>query len=154
MPVLEDRVVAAKMKSFPSWSLEQGELVRHCEFHNFVEAMHFVNSVAEMAEGAGHHPDIDIRYNKVRLALISHDAGGLTERDFDLAAADRQPRLSALAQDGGCPQRTGAAQLLSLVLVSSCRGLFTRLRGAAADPKVPCDSRAPRQGHRPGRTLR
>ena len=49
--------------------------------------MHFVNSVAEMAEGAGHHPDIDIRYNKVRLALISHDAGGLTERDFDLAAA-------------------------------------------------------------------
>jgi 4a-hydroxytetrahydrobiopterin dehydratase len=48
--------------------------------------MQFVNSVAEMAEGAGHHPDIDIRYNKVRLALVSHDAGGLTERDFDLAA--------------------------------------------------------------------
>ena len=85
MPVLEDRVVAAKMKSIPLWTLEQGELVRHCVFDNFVEAMHFVNSVAEMAEGAGHHPDIDIRYNKVRLALVSHDAGGLTERDFDLA---------------------------------------------------------------------
>jgi 4a-hydroxytetrahydrobiopterin dehydratase len=47
--------------------------------------MAFVNQVAEKAEKAGHHPDIDIRYNKVRLALVSHDAGGLTERDFDLA---------------------------------------------------------------------
>ncbi|HUB18779.1 MAG TPA: 4a-hydroxytetrahydrobiopterin dehydratase [Acidobacteriaceae bacterium] len=87
MPVLEDRVVAARMKTMPQWILERGELVRRFEFRNFVEAMHFVNSVAELAEGAGHHPDIDIRYNKVRLALISHDAGGLTERDFDLAAA-------------------------------------------------------------------
>jgi 4a-hydroxytetrahydrobiopterin dehydratase len=69
------------------WNLEGGMLVRHCEFDNFVEAMHFVNNVAELAEGAGHHPDIDIRYNRVRLALVSHDAGGLTERDFDLAAA-------------------------------------------------------------------
>ncbi len=86
MPVLEDRVVAARMKFIPLWKLERGELVRHCEFANFVEAMQFVNSVAELAEGAGHHPDIDIRYNKVRLALMSHDAGGLTERDFDLAA--------------------------------------------------------------------
>jgi 4a-hydroxytetrahydrobiopterin dehydratase len=85
MPVLGERIVASKMKFIPSWTLEGGELVRHFQFDNFVEAMHFVNSVAEMAEGAGHHPDIDIRYNKVRLALMSHDAGGLTERDFDLA---------------------------------------------------------------------
>ena len=49
--------------------------------------MDFVNAVAEQAERAGHHPDIDIRYNKVRLALISHDAGGLTPRDFDLASS-------------------------------------------------------------------
>jgi len=87
MPVLEERIVAVKLKAMPQWRLEKGELVRLCEFANFVEAMEFVNSVAELAEGAGHHPDIDIRYNKVRLALISHDAGGLTERDFDLAAA-------------------------------------------------------------------
>lgn len=86
MPVLGDRIIAAKLKFIPLWKLEEGELVRHCAFGNFVEAMHFVNSVAELAEGAGHHPDIDIRYNKVRLALVSHDAGGLTERDFDLAA--------------------------------------------------------------------
>lgn len=86
MPVLEDRIVRQKLLSMPLWSLEGGELVRNCSFENFVEAMQFVNGVAELAEGAGHHPDIDIRYNKVRLALISHDAGGLTERDFDLAA--------------------------------------------------------------------
>ncbi len=87
MPVLDDRVVAVKMKSLPRWKLEGGELVRHCEFANFVEAMNFVNSVAELAEGAGHHPDIDIRYNKVRLGLVTHDAGALTAKDFDLAAA-------------------------------------------------------------------
>jgi len=49
--------------------------------------MTFVNKVAEQAEKANHHPDIDIRYNRVRLALVSHDAGGLTEKDFALAAA-------------------------------------------------------------------
>ncbi|MGA8111701.1 MAG: 4a-hydroxytetrahydrobiopterin dehydratase [Acidobacteriaceae bacterium] len=87
MPVLEERIVLSKLQSMPLWKLEGGELVRNCVFGNFVEAMQFVNGVAELAEGAGHHPDIDIRYNKVRLALISHDAGGLTERDFDLAAA-------------------------------------------------------------------
>lgn len=87
MPLLDDRTVASKVQTLPHWKLEGGELVRRCEFKSFVEAMQFVNSVAELAEGAGHHPDIDIRYNRVRLALMSHDAGGLTDRDFDLAAA-------------------------------------------------------------------
>lgn len=87
MPLLDDRTIASKLQILPHWKLEGGELVRRCEFASFVEAMQFVNSVAELAEGAGHHPDIDIRYSKVRLALVSHDAGGLTDRDFDLAAA-------------------------------------------------------------------
>lgn len=87
MPVLDEKTVRQKLSSMPLWNLEGGELVRNSTFQNFVEAMHFVNGVAELAEGAGHHPDIDIRYNKVRLALMTHDAGGLTERDFDLAAA-------------------------------------------------------------------
>lgn len=87
MPLLDDRTIASKLQSLSRWKLDGGELVRRCEFTNFVEAMQFVNSVAELAEGAGHHPDIDIRYNKVKLALMSHDAGGLTDRDFDLAAA-------------------------------------------------------------------
>lgn len=87
MPLLDDKTIASKLQTLPRWKLEGGELVRRFEWKNFIEAMQFVNSVAELAEGAGHHPDIDIRYNKVRLALMSHDAGGLTDRDFDLAAA-------------------------------------------------------------------
>ena len=55
-------------------------------FADFAHAIEFVNAVAVMAEDARHHPDIDIRYNKVRLALTTHDAGGLTHADLDLAA--------------------------------------------------------------------
>jgi 4a-hydroxytetrahydrobiopterin dehydratase len=69
----------------PGWSVEGGELVRTETFKDFVEAMEFVNRVAEMAEAAGHHPDIDIRYNKVRLGLVTHDAGGITDKDIELA---------------------------------------------------------------------
>ena len=56
-------------------------------WEDFPEAMKFVNAVAEIAEQAQHHPDIDIRWNKVTLALTTHDAGGLTEKDFALARA-------------------------------------------------------------------
>lgn len=73
------------------WVLATNEIVRTFEFKDFVLAMAFVNRVAAAAEGAGHHPDIDIRYNKVRLALTSHDAGGLTVRDFELAAMVSDP---------------------------------------------------------------
>ena len=87
MPLLDEKAIASRLQLLPRWKLDGGELVRRFEFPNFVEAMQFVNSVAELAEGAGHHPDIDIRYNKVRLSLVSHDAGGLTDRDFDLGSA-------------------------------------------------------------------
>jgi len=68
------------------WKIEGGELVRTFNFKDFRESLAFVNRVGELAEAAGHHPDIDIRYNKVRLALVTHDAGGLTAKDFELAA--------------------------------------------------------------------
>ena len=68
------------------WSLRGNEIVRTFVFADFVAAMRFVNAVAEAAEAADHHPDIDIRYNKVTLALTTHDSGGLTEKDFALAA--------------------------------------------------------------------
>ena len=87
MPVLSAEEVHEKLKLLHGWKLVQGEIVRETTFKGFVVAMNFVNQVAQKAEAAGHHPDIDIRYNKVRLALTSHDAGGLTQRDFDLAAA-------------------------------------------------------------------
>ncbi len=87
MPLLDKDEVQERLSSLPDWREQQGEIVRHFKFPDFVSAVDFVNSVAVKAEAAGHHPDIDIRYNKVRLALVSHDAGGLTQRDFDLAAA-------------------------------------------------------------------
>ena len=73
------------LKSEPDWKLSGGALVREWAFPDFVAAMAFVNRIATLAEAAGHHPDIDIRYNRVRLALVSHDAGGITERDANMA---------------------------------------------------------------------
>ncbi len=73
------------IRRHPNWTLELGKLVREWTFNDFVEAMVFVNRVATLAEAAGHHPDIDIRYNRVLLGLISHDAGGITRRDVTMA---------------------------------------------------------------------
>ena len=73
------------LKTHPAWKLQGGKLIREWTFRDFVEAMAFVNRVAGIAEAAGHHPDIDIRYNKVVLGLISHDAGGITGRDTAMA---------------------------------------------------------------------
>ena len=73
------------LKAHPDWHLEGGKLIRKWTFKDFVEAMAFVNRVAAVAEAAGHHPDIDIRYNQVILGLISHDAGGITKRDAAMA---------------------------------------------------------------------
>jgi 4a-hydroxytetrahydrobiopterin dehydratase len=85
MSVLTPEVVQERLRSLPQWKLEGEEIVREFTFADFVAAMAFVNRVAEQAEKAGHHPDIDIRYNKVRLALVTHDKGGLTEQDMQLA---------------------------------------------------------------------
>jgi len=73
------------LKNHPEWHLEAGKLIRKWTFKDFAEAMAFVNRVATVAEAAGHHPDIDIRYNQVILGLISHDAGGITRRDAMMA---------------------------------------------------------------------
>lgn len=85
MSVLNQNEIDTLLKTNPDWKLESGKLVRDWSFKDFVQAMVFVNRVAELAEAAGHHPDIDIRYNKVRLGLISHDAGGITQRDSKMA---------------------------------------------------------------------
>ena len=74
------------MRAHPEWILKDGKLVREWIFSDFPAAIAFVNRIAAIAEDAGHHPDIDIRYNHVTLALISHDAGGITERDATMAA--------------------------------------------------------------------
>jgi 4a-hydroxytetrahydrobiopterin dehydratase len=85
LSLLSAEKVQQELKSLSGWKLDNKEIVRTYEFPDFVRAMEFVRQVAEKAEAAGHHPDIDIRYNKVRLALVSHDAGGLTDRDIAMA---------------------------------------------------------------------
>lgn len=86
MPILSPDAAQSRLTQLSGWQIESGELVRTFEFKDFVAALAFVNKVGELAEKAGHHPDIDIRYNRVRLALVTHSAGGLTGKDFDLAA--------------------------------------------------------------------
>jgi len=86
MATLSQSEIDTFLKANPEWKADSGKLVRDWAFKDFVQAMAFVNRVAELAEAAGHHPDIDIRYNRVRLGLVSHDAGGVTERDSKMAA--------------------------------------------------------------------
>jgi 4a-hydroxytetrahydrobiopterin dehydratase len=85
MPLLTTAQVTEKLALLPVWQLAGNNIERTIAFADFPAAIAFVNRIADAAEKANHHPDIDIRWNKVRLALSSHDAGGLTERDFKLA---------------------------------------------------------------------
>jgi len=85
MPKLTEDALRSALVTLPAWQIEDGKLIRDYTFPDFLQAIAFVNQVATIAEAANHHPDIDIRYNQVRLALISHDSGGLTNRDIKLA---------------------------------------------------------------------
>jgi 4a-hydroxytetrahydrobiopterin dehydratase len=92
MPAFSAAQVASHLDALPDWKVDAGVLARTFLFEDFRAALRFVNQVAELAEEAGHHPDIDLRYNRVRLGLATHDAGGLTAKDFDLAACiDKLP---------------------------------------------------------------
>ncbi|MHC4080114.1 MAG: 4a-hydroxytetrahydrobiopterin dehydratase [Planctomycetota bacterium] len=75
------------LAGLPEWSLNGDLLQRTLGFDDFNGAIAFVNRLADLAEGMQHHPDIMIRYNKVTLTLTTHDAGGLTEKDFEFARA-------------------------------------------------------------------
>ncbi|HXG46510.1 MAG TPA: 4a-hydroxytetrahydrobiopterin dehydratase [Methylomirabilota bacterium] len=86
MKRLDARRIQTAMAGVPQWRRRGRIIHRTFAFQDFVAAVRFVNRVARAAEKAAHHPDIDIRWNKVRLALTTHDAGGLTEKDFALAA--------------------------------------------------------------------
>ena len=85
MKALTESELAVFLGEEPLWMLADGKLLREWRFTDFGAAMAFVNRVAAVAEEAGHHPDIDIRYNRVRLGLVTHDAGGITKRDADMA---------------------------------------------------------------------
>ncbi len=86
MATMSDTEVKGALADLPGWELAGSDIVKEYKFADFVAAIAFVNQLADRAEAANHHPDIDIRWNKVRLALSTHSEGGLTKNDFALAA--------------------------------------------------------------------
>jgi len=86
MPILlEPEAVQRLLGEVPDWRLDGNTIARTFQFENFSGAVDFVNKVAGESESMDHHPDIDIRWNKVKLTLATHSAGGLTDIDFTLA---------------------------------------------------------------------
>lgn len=82
---LTESQLQTSLATLPTWKQENGEMTKTVVFQDFRQAIAFVNQLADLAENAGHHPDIDIRYNKVRLGLVTHDSGGITQDDISLA---------------------------------------------------------------------
>ena len=83
--LLEDEEIEQRLDQLGDWEREGDEIQKVYEFDDFTAAMRFVNEVAKMADRYDHHPDIDIRWNKVKLALSTHSEGGVTSLDFELA---------------------------------------------------------------------
>lgn len=82
---LSEAQIILALGQLPDWQRNGDAIARTFQFKDFPAAMDFTNAVAALAEQARHHPDIDVRWNRVTLALSTHDAGGLTEKDFALA---------------------------------------------------------------------
>lgn len=85
MTLLDRSEIEDFVASASGWQTEGDSIIKTFEFSDFSHAMGFVARVAMAAEKADHHPDIDIRWNRVTLALSTHSAGGLTQKDVDLA---------------------------------------------------------------------
>ena len=85
MPKLTTAQIKTALRTVPDWKKKGATITRVFVFKDFPKAVQFVTRVAQLAEKAWHHPDIDIRWNKVSLTLTTHDQGGLTEKDFALA---------------------------------------------------------------------
>lgn len=85
MAILTDAEVAAALRDLPAWTRDGDAIRREVTLRDFGAAMAFVNRVASVAEAANHHPDIDIRWNRVALTLSTHSAGGITSNDVALA---------------------------------------------------------------------
>jgi 4a-hydroxytetrahydrobiopterin dehydratase len=92
MKVLSSDEISERLKGLQGWKLTPEGIRKRYELDSFMSVIRLVNHVAEAAEKANHHPDILINYDKVTFTLITHDAGGITRRDFDLAA-----RIDSLA---------------------------------------------------------
>lgn len=82
---LSDDAIASRLESLEGWTRSGDTIERDLQFDGFTEAIDFINRIAEHADEADHHPEIFNVYNNVEITLTTHDAGGLTDRDFDLA---------------------------------------------------------------------
>ena len=85
--ILSDIAIQRELGSLPGWARRSDTLTKTYRFRTFPDAITFITRVAEIAETAEHHPDLDIRYNKVTCHLSTHSAGGITEKDVSLAGA-------------------------------------------------------------------
>jgi 4a-hydroxytetrahydrobiopterin dehydratase len=85
MPALTTKQVSLHLKTVPNWSKRAQTILRAFKFAGFLKSIDFVNRIARKAQKINHHPDIDIRFNKVTLRLTTHDERGITEKDFSLA---------------------------------------------------------------------
>ncbi|WP_392536094.1 4a-hydroxytetrahydrobiopterin dehydratase [Nostoc sp. C117] len=83
--LLSEAEIREQAKVLSGWTVEGSKLQTTRKLKDFIEAIEFVNKLVEPAESSGHHPDIEISYNKVTITVTTHDAGGLTQNDFDLA---------------------------------------------------------------------
>ncbi|TVQ15113.1 MAG: 4a-hydroxytetrahydrobiopterin dehydratase [Leptolyngbya sp. DLM2.Bin27] len=84
--LLSDHDIQTQLSQLPDWSLDGKTITCTRTFKDFITAIDFVNQLVEPAEAAGHHPDLQISYNRVVISLSTHDAGGLTGKDFAMAA--------------------------------------------------------------------
>jgi 4a-hydroxytetrahydrobiopterin dehydratase len=82
---LSDIAIQRELGTLPGWSRRGDVITKTFQFREFLTGIDFVNAVAKAAEAADHHPDIDIRYTKITFALSTHSAGGITQKDLDLA---------------------------------------------------------------------
>ena len=85
-PRLSDPEIGMRLARLPGWTRTGNAITRRFAFAGFPEAVEFVARLVEPAERLEHHPDLDVRYNKVIVTLSTHDQGGLTAYDFELAA--------------------------------------------------------------------
>ena len=85
MPALTTEQASLRLSAVPNWSKRAQTIFRTFKFKGFLESIDFVNRIARKAQKLNHHPDIDIRFDKVTLKLTTHDEGGITAKDFSLA---------------------------------------------------------------------
>ena len=86
MPALSDEMIKQRLMKTQGWDYKEKNLHKNFTFKSFMPGIEFVNRIAVAAESAGHHPDLTINYNVVGISLSTHSEGGVTEKDFDLAA--------------------------------------------------------------------